>query len=81
MLGIGRAAAEDQRQLVGEGDRAWRRRQLAGQPAHEAGAVVARGRWIGWPSSMVSWVSKWLRVRSSVPAKGTKATWPFCHSG
>jgi hypothetical protein len=28
-----------------------------------------------WPSSIVSWVSKWLRVRSSeVPAKGTKAT-------
>ena len=35
----------------------------------------------GWPSSMLSWVSKWLRVRSSVPAKGRKATWPLRYSG
>ena len=30
---------------------------------------------MGWPSSMLSWVSKWLRDRSSVPANGTNATW------
>ena len=30
---------------------------------------------------MVSWVSKWLRLMSSVPANGTKAHWPLLHSG
>src|SRR5579883_384638 len=33
-------AAEDQRQLIGEGDR-FHPRKLGGQPAHEAGAIVA----------------------------------------
>ena len=30
-----------------------------------------------WPSSMRFWVSKWLRLVSSVPANGTKASWRF----
>jgi hypothetical protein len=31
-----------------------------------------RQAWTACPSSMVSWVSKWLRVRSPVPADGAK---------
>ena len=34
----------------------------------------------GWPSSIVSWVSKWLRERSSLPANGTNAASPRSHS-
>jgi hypothetical protein len=30
---------------------------------------------------MLSWVSKWLRERSSVPANGTKASWRRSNSG
>ena len=33
-----------------------------------------------WPSSMASCVSKWLRLRSSVPANGMKAACPFWYS-
>jgi hypothetical protein len=39
-------------------------------------AVLAEAREppTDWPSSIESWVSKWLRVRSSeLPAKGMKA--------
>ncbi|MNM86845.1 hypothetical protein D3C81_990100 [compost metagenome] len=35
----------------------------------------------GRPASMVSWVSKWLRDKSCVPANGTNASCPRCHSG
>ena len=35
----------------------------------------------GRPASRLSWVSKWLRVRSSVPANGTNATWRFSQIG
>ena len=34
-----------------------------------------------WPSSMLSWVSKWLRDVSSVPANGTKASCLRSNSG
>jgi hypothetical protein len=36
---------------------------------------------VGWPDSMLFCVSKWLRERSSVPAKGTNAICLRCHSG
>jgi hypothetical protein len=81
--GVGhlQAALHDQRQLVGEGDRAGAVGvERGGQAVEEAGAVVAR-RSSGWPSSMLSCVSKWLRDRSSVPANGTKATCPAVNSG
>jgi hypothetical protein len=62
-----RLAKEDRRQILGKGDRL-----DAGSSA--ASLLMKPERWprepaTDWPSSIVSWVSKWLRVRwSEVPA-------------
>jgi len=50
-------------------------------PNECAVAGVDPGAATGIPASTLSWVSKWLRVRSSVPANGMNASWPFCQSG
>ena len=48
------------------------RSSVLGKPRRESRSEIARTA-RGCPSSMLSWVSKWLRDRSSVPANGMNA--------